>query len=244
MIVLDQVWFGYVADRPILAGIELELRQGLSLLLGPNGCGKSTLLKIAAGIEHAERGRVTVAGADLWQDEVAARRSLAYLPEQAQITPFATVSEVLTLVAALRRQPGDAVEQALAWAGLSGLGRLSVRELSMGQQRRSLLAALRIGEPDYLLLDEPLEGMDRRIRHDLLDWIENRLTEGATIVVASHQIEPFTEMATRLVTIDQGQVAVVEDLPDSTTERFTLIEQMARGETVDQAGPQRQANMR
>jgi ABC-2 type transport system ATP-binding protein len=236
MIVLDQIWFGYVADNPVLAGIKLELQPGMNLLLGPNGCGKSTLLKIAAGIEHAERGRVTVAGADLWEEEVAARRGLAYLPEQAQITPYATVSEVLSLVASLRRQPQAAAEQALAWAGLSGMGKLSVRELSMGQQRRSLLAALRIGEPDYLLLDEPLEGMDRRIRHDLLVWIEKRLAEGATVVVASHQIEPFTEMATRLVTVGHGQVAVVEDLPESTTERFALVEQMARGEADDQVG--------
>jgi ABC-type multidrug transport system ATPase subunit len=230
MIVLDQIWFGYSADRPVLAGIDLELRPGMNLLLGPNGCGKSTLLKIAAGIEHPERGRVTVAGADLWTDEIAARHSLAYLPEQAQITPFATVSEVLSLVAALRGQPQEAADQALAWAGLGGLGSLSVRELSMGQQRRSLLAALRIGEADYLLLYEPLEGIDRRIRHDLLIWIKKRLCDGATVVVASHQIEPFTELATRLLTLSHGQVEVAEALPDSSDERFTLVEQMARGD--------------
>jgi ABC-2 type transport system ATP-binding protein len=230
MITLDQVWFGYSTGSPVLAGVSLDLGPGMTLLLGPNGCGKSTLLKIAAGIEHPQQGRVTVAGADLWRDEVAARQSLAYLPEQAQITPFATVSEVLALVAALRRQPRAAADQALAWAGLASLGKLSVRELSMGQQRRSLLAAARIGEPQYLLLDEPLEGMDRRIRHDLLAWITRRLAEGATVVVASHQIEPFAETASRLVTVSNGQVAVVDALPRNPAKRLTLIEQMACGQ--------------
>ena len=86
MIELDQVWFGYVPEIPILAGVSLELRPGLSLLVGPNGCGKSTLLKVAAGVELPAHGWVKAAGLDLWQDEIAARRNLAYLPEQAQIT--------------------------------------------------------------------------------------------------------------------------------------------------------------
>ncbi len=230
MIQLHDVSFCYQSGQPILDDVELGLGPGLCLLLGPNGCGKSTLLRIAAGIERPDRGQVTIDGHEAWSAEVAARKHLAFLPEQAQITPYATVREVVALVAGLRRQPPEAAKAALAWAGLGGLGHRSVRELSMGQRRRALLATVRIGTPSCLLLDEPLEGMDRRIRSELLSWIAERLAAGATVVLASHQIEPFVAIADRALTIDQGRACLVPDLPSDPDQRLALLEEMARGQ--------------
>ena len=125
----------------MLAGVDLEISPGLTLLLGPNGCGKSTLLKLAAGIERPDSGRVEIDGHDLWIDEVAARRGLAYVPEQPDLTPYATVREILDLVCRLRGEPARARREALERVGLGKLAHRSVRELSMGQRRRAVLAA-------------------------------------------------------------------------------------------------------
>ena len=87
MIRFHQASFAYRDGEPVLSGVDLEIPAGLTLLLGPNGCGKSTLLKLAAGVEQPDAGRVEVDGKDLWVDEVEARRSLAYVPEQPDLTP-------------------------------------------------------------------------------------------------------------------------------------------------------------
>ena len=146
MIRFEGVWFWYRREQrragspaagAVLAGVDLALGPGLTLIAGPNGCGKSTLLKLAAGVERPDTGRLEVDGRDLWVEEAAARRGLAYVPEHPDLTPYATIEEVVTLTARLRGEPLSTVASALDLAGLRALARSSVRELSMGQRRRA-----------------------------------------------------------------------------------------------------------
>lgn len=228
MIRFEGVAFSYRETEPVLTGVDLEIPSGLTLLLGRNGCGKSTLLKMAAGVERPDHGRVEVDGHDLWIDEEAARRSLAYVPEQPDLTPYATVREILGLVCRLRGEPGQAADSALSLVGLDNLAHRSVRELSMGQRRRAVLAAARIGSPDHLLLDEPLEAMDRGAREDILAWIEGRLADGATVVVVSHDIAPFAARADRAITVKDGRCVSPGELPREPEARMSLLERLAR----------------
>jgi len=230
MIVLDGVCFGYSRDREILSGIDIEFGTGLSLLVGPNGCGKSTLLKIVAGVEMPWKGNVTVAGHDLWRREVAARSHLAYVPEHPDLTPYATVSEILGLVCGLRGEPAAASRHALEWVGLEDLGDRTVRELSKGQRRRATLAAARIGSPGYLLFDEPLEGMDRGIRREIAGWVERRIADGASAVIVSHEFEAFAPFAGRAVTVRDGRCHMVDPLPPSGPDRIALLDGLAVGD--------------
>jgi ABC-2 type transport system ATP-binding protein len=232
MIRFRQAAFAYRATEPVLAGIDLEIPPGLTLLLGPNGCGKSTLLKLAAGIERPDGGRVEIDGHDLWTDEVAARRGLAYVPEQPDLTPYATVREILGLVCRLRGEPRSAAEEALELVGLRDLAHRSVRELSMGQRRRSVLAAAWIGTPSHVLLDEPLEAMDRGSRESILVWIDRLLAAGATVVVVSHDLAPFAPRAHRAFTVRDGRCLAADPLPGNPAERLALLEHMARGEPI------------
>lgn len=232
MIRLQGASFAYREEEPVLAGVDLEISPGLTLLLGPNGCGKSTLLKLAAGIERPDAGRVEIDGRDLWTDEVAARRSLAYVPEQPDLTPYATVREILLLVCRLRGEPRSGVDEALGFVGLRDLAHRSVRELSMGQRRRAVLAAALIGTPRHILLDEPLEAMDRGAREDILAWIDRLLADGATVLVVSHDIEPFAPRAGRAITVRAGRCLAVDRLPEDPPGRMALLERMARGEGV------------
>ena len=222
--------FSYQPGEPVLAGVDLEIRPGLTLLLGRNGCGKSTLLKLAAGVERPDAGRVEVDGHDLWTDEVAARQSLAYVPEQPDLTPYATVAEILDLVCRLRGEPRERGREALTAVGLDGLSHRSVRELSMGQRRRAVLASALVGTPRNVLLDEPLEAMDRGAREDVLAWIDRLLASGAAVVVVSHEIEPFVPKADRALTVRNGTCVEAGELPEEPGERLALLDRMARAQ--------------
>ena len=232
MIRFHQAAFAYRPGEPVLDGIDLEIPPGLTLLLGPNGCGKSTLLKLASGVERPDAGRVEIDGHDLWTDEVAARRGLAYVPEQPDLTPYATVREILGLVCRLRGEPRRAVEEALELVGLKDLAHRSVRELSMGQRRRSVLAAALIGTPSHVLLDEPLEAMDRGARESILAWIDRLLAASATVVIVSHDLAPFAPRAARAFTVRGGHALRVDPLPADPAERLALLEHLARGEPI------------
>lgn len=230
MIVFEGVSFGYEPERPVIRNASFILKPGLTLLLGPNGCGKSTLLKLAAGVERPDRGRILVDGADLWKKEAASRRGLAYLPEFADITPYAALRDVLRLVCRLRGERKEAGERALEIFGLTAEAGHSVRELSSGQRKRVLFAAAFVGRPGHVLLDEPLDALDRAVADDVLAWIGDRAASGATMAVVSHAIEPFTALATRALTVREGLAETYEGLPADAGARTRLLDVLARGD--------------
>ena len=146
-----------------------------------------------------------LAGHDLWREEVAARSGLAYVPEHPDVTPYASILELLWLVCRLRGEPLQRADAVLAEAGLADRAHASVRELSAGQRRRALLAAAWIGTPRVALLDEPLESLDAAMRERVLLWIADLLRGGAAVVVVSHQLEPFVPLATTALTVRDGR---------------------------------------
>ena len=230
---LAGVRFGYQRGRSVLACDELRIEPGLTLLLGPNGAGKSTLMKLLAGVERPHEGTVTLDGLDLWVDEVGSRQRLAYVPEQPDLTPYASVREVIRWVAALRSVPLADGEAALERVGLADVAGRSVRELSMGQRRRAVLAAAFVGQPATLVLDEPLETLDRSMRELLLGWFGGRVSEGATVVVSTHEIEPFLDRATGVVTVVSGVVRWMA-LPADPVARRRIAEAASRPATNGQ----------
>jgi len=230
MIELDNVRFAYGDGPPALHVDRLVLDTGLTLVLGPNGSGKSTLMRILAAVERPDAGTVRIGGLDPWVDEVAARRGLAYVPEQPELTPYATIGEIVQLVARLRGETRAAARAALAAAGLEGLERRSVRELSQGQRRRAILAAAFVGTPDTVLLDEPLEAMDRAMRAKILEWIAAARDRGATVVIASHDLEDLAAIADVALGLVGGRTTGATSLPASREQRTIVLERLARGD--------------
>jgi ABC-type multidrug transport system ATPase subunit len=200
------VRFAYVERITVLDVPELDVGPGLTLLLGANGAGKTTLLRLMAGVERPDAGTVAIAARDLWTDEESARRPLAYVPEQPDLTPYATISEIFSLVARLRREPAGAAASALAAVGLTPFGKRTIRELSQGQRRRAVLGAAMIGTPDVILLDEPLESLDAEMRRSLLVWVAEAVGRGATVLVSTHEIAPFEGAATRTLRMEAGRL--------------------------------------
>ncbi len=229
MIVFDDVLYAYEPGYPVCSGLRLELGTGLVLLLGPNGSGKSTLLKLASGVEKPDEGRILIDGRDLWKEEAAARRALAYLPEFPDLTPYARLDEILGLVCRLRERPESEGQEALSFFGLREMAHLTVRQLSLGQRRRATFAAALVGSPPNIFLDEPLAGMDRPVQSKILDWIVSRVNNGALAVVVSHNVEPFAAAASGLVSVVKGKAVCRRELPENPRERLTLIDEMARG---------------
>jgi ABC-2 type transport system ATP-binding protein len=230
VIVFRGVSFAYRSGEPLLRGVDLDIPAGVTLLVGPNGSGKSTVLKIAAGVERPDGGTVRIGERDLWRDEEAARSELAYVPEQPELTPYATIADVIALVCRLRGVQLERGREALDTAGLPGLGPRSIRELSMGQRRRAVLAAAWIGTPRVVLLDEPLEGMDRAMRERIVSWVDRLRGAGAAIAIATHEIEPFLESAARVISVRAGACRTWEPLPGAGAPRLELIERLSRGE--------------
>ena len=227
MVELCGVTFRYGAhDAPALVVDALRIAPGVTLVVGPNGAGKSTLLRLVAGVERPTTGTVSLVGHDLWREEVAARRALAYVPEHPELAPYATVGEIVLLAARLRDLPDDAAWRALAEVQLDALAHRTVRELSMGQRRRALLAAARLASPAVLVLDEPLEAMDLATRAAIVAWVRERRESGSAVLVATHELEPFAALADGALAFANGRVSL-HDLsalgPDARLERLLAL---------------------
>lgn len=200
------VRFAYRAGITVLDVPALEIEAGLTLLLGENGAGKTTLMRLAAGVERPDEGTVAIDGANLWTDEVRARGPIVYVSEQPDLTPYATLSEILSLVARLRKQSEAAATSALEAVGLGSLGNRTIRELSQGQRRRAVLGAAMIGIPRVLILDEPLEALDAEMRRAVLGWVRSAVERGATVLISTHDLAAFGGRTMRTLRMDLGRI--------------------------------------
>ena len=230
MIRFSDVEFSYDGTTPAIAIPSLDVGQGLTLVVGPNGAGKSTLLRIVAGVERPTRGTVTIDDLDLWRSEAEARRHLAYVPEHPELTPYASIADVLLLVARLRGAPRKAAAEALDRVGLLESAWHTVRELSMGQRRRALFATALIGDPHVIVLDEPLETMDHAMRDLICAWVRARRAAGATILIATHDLQPFASDADAAIVLRGGSARFVDATElGPVDDRLARLEHLAAG---------------
>ena len=193
---------------PALAGVDLDVGEGeIVLVQGPNGAGKSTLLRMCAGLLRLESGTAEVLGHDLRIDRAAVRRSVGLLGHDTSLYEDLTVVENLRFWAQASRVDDTAVPAALDRLGVSDrLHDVAVRHLSAGQRRRTALAAVVVRRPRLWLLDEPHAGLDQGGR-DLIDQLIVDATQaGATVMLASHELDRTVDLATRHVTVAGGTI--------------------------------------
>ena len=193
---------------PALAGADLEVGESeIVLVQGPNGAGKSTLLRVCAGLLRIESGRAEVLGHDLVADRAAVRRSVGLLGHDTALYDDLTVEQNLRFWARASRIDDDAVPAALDRLGVAErLRDVAVRNLSAGQRRRTALAAVVVRRPRLWLLDEPHSGLDQSGR-DLIDQvILDAASAGATVMLASHELDRTLDLATRHLTVAGGTI--------------------------------------
>jgi ABC-2 type transport system ATP-binding protein len=208
MIELRGVVFSYEGDRAAIRIPLLDIGPGVTLVVGPNGAGKSTLLRLIAGVDAPSEGTVTIDGHDLWREERAARSRLAFVPEYPELTPYARVFDVLQLVATLRGAPETTVIDALVRVGLLDVAPRTIREMSMGQRRRMMLATVFIGTPPVVILDEPLETLDAEMRAFLPGWVSELRSAGHSVLIATHDRAPFESLVDSVIVVQSGAATI------------------------------------
>jgi heme ABC exporter ATP-binding subunit CcmA len=192
---------------PALAGVDLTVaRSEIVLLRGPNGAGKTTLLRLCAGLLPLERGEGRVAGCDLVSQRAAVRSRVGMLGHSNGLYADLTVTENVRFWGATVGASGDEVAAALNRMGLDGrLASVTVARLSAGQRRRTALACLIARRARLWLLDEPHAGLDATGRDELDETLRAAVGAGATVIVASHELERAGSLATRVVHVVGGQ---------------------------------------
>jgi zinc transport system ATP-binding protein len=210
LVAAEGVSFAY-GRTPVLEGVDLTVRAGeFVALVGPNGSGKSTLLKVLLGTLVPSAGTVELLGVS--PSRVADRGRIGYVPQRPVLESEvpATVEEIVAAGRLarrgwwrpLRREDRDYVRHALDSVGLGDLARRPLNELSGGQQQRAFIARAFASEPDLLLLDEPIAGIDaesqRRFRDSLTHLIEQH---GAGVLLVSHELSAVALELDRVVVL-------------------------------------------
>jgi ABC-2 type transport system ATP-binding protein len=199
-------WYGQVLG---VSDVSWTLTGGIVGLLGPNGAGKSTLIKMMGGLLEPSRGSITVLGANPFRD-VAVRRRIGYAPEHEATWDELTALELVTAMARLSGMPAGAApgaaRGALARMGMTDAMDRRVRGFSKGMRQRTKLATALVHDPDFLLLDEPLTGVDPMARIDIVERIKQLGAAGKTVVVSSHVLHEIEALTTEIVVIHRGQV--------------------------------------
>src|SRR5712671_2731812 len=176
-------------------------------LIGPNGAGKTTTLRTLAGILRPTSGRVAIDGHDIVTDSIAAKRRLAFMPDEPHLFEYLTVEEHLRLVARLytvedfdRRAKALIDELELAGKETSLPG-----ELSRGMRQKVVIACGLVRDATTLLFDEPLTGLDPVGIHRMRETIVARGRAGACVIVSSHLLHMVEEICTRVIIMDHGR---------------------------------------
>jgi len=193
---------------PALAGATLRVqRREILLLQGPNGAGKTTLLRLCAGLLPVARGRAAVLGWDLAHHRREVRPHVGLLGHANGLYLDLSVGDNVRFWGSTVGASGAEITEAMALLAVDGrLGGLKVRSLSAGQKRRTALACLVARRAQLWLLDEPHAGLDAAGRDELDRTLRAAAAAGATIVVASHELERAGALATRTVEVVAGQV--------------------------------------
>lgn len=193
---------------PALAGATISVERGeIVLVQGPNGAGKTTLLRLLAGLVPLARGTGSVAGCDLTTQREAIRSRVGLLGHANGLYADLSVRENVRFWGATVGASAQEVDAAVERMGLATrLADVKVGRLSAGQKRRTALACLVARRAALWLLDEPHAGLDAAGRDELDATLRSAVAAGATVVVASHELERAGALATRSVEVVGGQI--------------------------------------
>lgn len=197
--------------RPAVDGLDLEVRRGeLYALLGPNGAGKTTTLRMVTGLVAPDAGRIEVLGIDLARAPLDAKRRMAYLPDDPMLYGKLKPTEYLEFVAGLWGVEARAAEprarELLDWLDLSPHAHELTEGFSRGMKQKLALAGALIHEPELLILDEPLTGLDAAAARQVKDLLLSHVAKGGTVILTTHILEVAERLAQRIGIIREGRL--------------------------------------
>ena len=229
MIVVDHVTKSYGGKRAV-DSLSFTVQPGVVTgFLGPNGAGKSTTMRMLVGLDHPDSGRVTIDG-KAYVDHVAPLHEVGALLEAKAIHPGRSAYDHLLALALTTGIPRRRIDEVLDLVGLSGISRKRAGAFSLGMGQRLGIAAALLGDPDVILLDEPVNGLDP----EGILWIRTLLkelaAEGRTVFVSSHLISEMALTADHLVVVGRGRL-----IADTSVEE---LRRTAAGSSVHVRSPE------
>ena len=226
-------WFG---DTVALSDVSFSSEPGVTGLLGHNGAGKSTLFDLLAGFSSPSQGTVRVLGHDPRREPQMHSR-VGLVPDDDGLWPFLTARQTVAFLARHRgvADPDRAAEQALTTVGMVAVADRKVHGFSKGMRQRVRLAQALAHDPEVLLLDEPLNGLDPAQRRADVELVRRLGAQGRTVLVSSHILGEVERMADRVLVVVNGRL-VAEGTPEGVQQ---LVAQQARTVRVETDYPRR-----
>ncbi|GGC61713.1 ABC transporter ATP-binding protein [Hoyosella rhizosphaerae] len=213
--------------------LTFDVRPGIVTgFLGPNGAGKSTTMRMILGLDNPTAGTATINGkkyAELKQP----LRHVGALLDAKWVHPNRSARSHLRWMAATNGIPASRVDEVLELVGLSAVGKKKAGSFSLGMSQRLGLAATLLGDPEVLLFDEPVNGLDPEGIRWIRMFMQQLASEGRTVLVSSHMLSEMAQTAEHLVVIGKGQL-----IADTTVDEFV---ERASGATVKVRSPQADA---
>lgn len=216
-------------DVVALTRVSCHVGAGVTGLLGPNGAGKTSLIRILVGLHPASEGHVRVHGRDPRRD-VGVHRHIGYVPEAEALPERLTARRFVRVLAV--QQGMDAADaaagRALAQVGLDPEDRRAMATWSKGMRQRAKVAAALVHDPETLVLDEPLNGLDPAGRVAIMDLLRRLGAEGRCVLVSSHVLHEVERLADRVLVLVQGRLAAegphraIRDLMDDRPRRIRI----------------------
>jgi ABC-2 type transport system ATP-binding protein len=233
MIEFDHVTRTY-GPRTAVADLSLSIPRGeLFALLGPNGAGKTTTIRMLVGLLHPSRGAIRVCGHDLVADPRSAHLHIGYVPDEPCLYDKLTGREFLWFIADMfgmpRHHAGARIDREIEHFELGEFADELAERYSLGMKQRLVFAASLLHDPDVLVLDEPMVGLDPRSVRIVKDLLTARTREGMTVFMSTHTLAMAEEMADRVGIMVRGQLRFLGTLAElrmQMTLETTTLEQM------------------
>jgi ABC-2 type transport system ATP-binding protein len=198
--------------------VSFEVRKGEVVgFLGPNGAGKSTAMRILTCYLSASAGKASVHGHDVFDEPLAVRRKLGYLPQRAPLYGDMSVWEYLKFVSEIRELDGSTfkkrMKEVVEVCGLAGVLGKDIRNLSHGYRQRVGLGQALVHDPPILILDEPTSDLDPNEKAEVLRYIR-QIGESRTVVLSTHNLNEVEEACARAIIISKGRVVADGNIED------------------------------
>jgi ABC-2 type transport system ATP-binding protein len=218
--------------RPAVEGLDLTIGAGEFYgLLGPNGAGKTTTLRMVVGLTKPDAGSIEIFGVDALADPLAAKRMIAWVPDEPLLYDKLTPLEYLEFVAGLWGMDPAAAEKnahdLLTWLDLAPHAHERCEGFSKGMRQKVALAGALVHEPRLIILDEPLTGLDAGSARQVKNVLQARVRAGGTVIMTTHILEVAERLADRIGIIARGRLiaeGTLEELRTQTGERGTSLE--------------------
>lgn len=195
-------------DNIAVNGVELLVPRGCAFgYLGPNGAGKTTLIRVLLGLTHADAGTMSLLGfpVPLQRDRALAR--VGAIVDEPRFHSHLTGRQNLQILAAAREPAArDRIGPSLERVGMLQRADVKVSKYSMGMRQRLGVAACLLGDPQLLILDEPMNGLDPAGMHEMRDMILSLVAEGRTVVLSSHLLDEVERTCDAVAIVDRGNV--------------------------------------